>query len=131
MGCFQPSSGAVIMTTVTLTSDKTPSQQIVDDGNEIKFVTDAKGRSIGVRKIKMSIRRRVLKTLTAASAGKGSYLGLCMMAASVDSIDGEKVAFPSTELQFDALIDRIDDEGLEAISSTMVDDEEGFKNSGE
>ena len=110
------------MTNVTVKSDLTPSQQIAADGNSITFVNDSLGRKIGLRKVKMSIRRRVIKTISGNSAEKERYLGLCMLAASVDSIDDEKVSLPTSEIQFDALIDRLDDEGFEAVASVLVND---------
>ena len=67
----------------------------------------------------MSVRRRVLKVLSDESAGKQKYLGLVMVAASVVEIDGDPVSLPTTELQFDALIDRLDDDGFNAIGAGL------------
>lgn len=101
-----------------LTVNKTapsPSEQIIQDANRIVHVTDAKGRQIGIRKLGMSVRRRVLKALSDEMSRKQQYLGLVMVAACVVEIDGEAVNLPISELQFDALIDRLDDAGFEAV----------------
>ncbi len=103
------------MATVTLKKGLSPSQEIVDEANKVVVVTDARGRSIGIKKLTMSVRRRVLKALSDEMARKQQYLGLVMVAACVVEIDGDPVALPSTELQFDALIDRLDDDGFNAV----------------
>ncbi|WP_141683635.1 hypothetical protein [Rhizobium sp. AC27/96] len=87
----------------------------MSDANKVVVVTDARGRSIGIKKLGMSVRRRVLKALSDESSRKQQYLGLVMVAACVVEIDGIPEALPSTELQFDALIDRLDDDGFTAI----------------
>jgi hypothetical protein len=96
-------------------SAPTPSEEVVGDANRIVRVTDARGRSIGIRKLNMSVRRRVLKALSDEMARKQQYLGLVMLAACVADIDGDDIYLPSTEAQFDALIDRLEDDGFEAV----------------
>jgi hypothetical protein len=95
---------------------RTPSEEIIEDAGRIVQLTTPKGRSIGIRRVDMSIRRRIFKTLSADSQEKEQYLGMVMLAASVCEIDGEEHRLPKTELQFDALIDRLDDDGLNEIS---------------
>ena len=100
---------------------RTPSQEIIDDGNRVVLVTDSLGRQLGVRRVNGSLKRRVYKVLTPESQAKDQYLGMVMLSASCVSIDGEEVRFPTTELQFDALIDRLEDEGFAAISNAYRD----------
>ncbi|NTG73302.1 hypothetical protein G6M02_08165 [Agrobacterium rhizogenes] len=104
---------------LTMKTAPTPSEEVVQDANRIVHVTDARGRQIGIRKMHMSVRRRVLKALPDEMSRKMQYLGLCMLAACVVEIDGDPVSLPATELQFDALIDRLDDEGFEAVGNGM------------
>lgn len=106
-------------TKLTITKAPTPSEQVVEEANRIYHVIDAKGRDIGVRKMSMNVRRRVLKTISGEMAGKPQYLGMVMVAACVAEIDGETVHLPTTELQFDALIDKLDDAGFQAIGATI------------
>lgn len=108
----------------TLTINETapsPSEQIVADANRIVKTTDARGRTLGVRKLNMAIRRRILKALSDEMSRKQQYLGLVMVAACVVEIDGDAISLPSTELQFDALIDRLDDDGFEAVGAALVE----------
>jgi hypothetical protein len=104
---------------LTVKTAPSPSEQIVQDANRIVHVTDAKGRQLGIRKLDMSRRRRVLKALSDEMSRKQQYLGLVMVAACVVEIDGEDISLPVTELQFDALIDRLDDAGFEAVGAAI------------
>lgn len=107
------------MAKVTVNRALTPRDEIVAEANKIVRATDSLGRSLGIRRITMSVRRRVLKALSAESAEKDKYLGLAMLAAACCEIDGETEHLPTSELQFDALIDRLDDAGIEAIAKCM------------
>lgn len=107
---------AAKLSNIQVGAAKTPSQAIIDDANLIVYETDKRGRQIGVRRITSSIRRRVIKALSAESGEKPRYFQMCVLAAAVVSIDGEDVRMPTTEMQFDALIDRLDDDGEVAVA---------------
>lgn len=112
----------------------TPSQAIVNDANRIEYTTDSLGRRLGVKRMSASLKRRVLKALSAPSCGKDELLFMAMVACSCVEIDGQPVPFPTTELQVDALIDRLEQEGLSAIGIALADKfpvpkEEDVKNS--
>lgn len=100
----------------------TPSQQIIADANGVVRVKDALGRTIGVRKMSMSVRRRAFKAISPQSIQNERYLGLAMLAACVVDIDGERVdplVGGGNELVLDALIDRLDDDGFLAVGEAM------------
>lgn len=94
----------------------TPTQQVVLDANATAFGNDARGRRIGAKRVSMSIRRRVIKTLSVDAGSKPQYVGMAVLAASCESIDGEAIGPLETELKIDALIDRLDDDGLATLS---------------
>ncbi|HYA07485.1 MAG TPA: hypothetical protein VEF90_16490 [Xanthobacteraceae bacterium] len=98
-----------------------PTQAIVADANRVEYATDSKGRNLGVVRFNASLRRRVLKALSAENGDKGQYFVMAATACCCVSIDGVPVPFPTTELQVDALIDRLDQEGLEAIAITIAE----------
>ena len=112
-----------------------PSQQIIADANRVVKVTDARGRSIGIRKVTTSIRRRVSLAMSSENQTKSLYVGQVFLAAAVCEIDGENVNLPQNDLQFGALIDRLDDDGFEAVSSGYQENfspkEEGQSKAGE
>jgi len=107
------------MTTVTLTSDKTPSQQIVDDATRIVKATDTNGRVFDVRRIDMSAEIRIAKAISSENASKDRYMALVNLAACVVAIDGEPVSPPRTELQFEALLERLGTPGFTAVAGAM------------
>lgn len=98
----------------------TPTQQIVAESNRIEYVTDGLGRTLGVQRINLKLRRRVLKALSDQSAEKNKYHLMALVACSCVEIDGDKLAFPASELAVDALIDRLEQEGLDAVSMTLA-----------
>jgi hypothetical protein len=93
----------------------TPTQQVVQDANRVELCKDDLGRTLGVKRMNASTRLRVLKAMSAESADKGQVLFMSIIACSCVSIDGVPVAFPQTELGIDALIGRLEQEGLDAI----------------
>ncbi|MDE2197918.1 MAG: hypothetical protein KGJ41_02760 [Rhodospirillales bacterium] len=48
-----------------------------------------------------------------------AWLGLAVLACSVSAIDGVPVPFPGNETQIEALVDRLDEEGLSAIAAAL------------
>jgi hypothetical protein len=97
-----------------------PSQAIVQDANRVEYVTDKLGRRLGVKRVSASLRRRVLKAMSAANGDKPQLLFMAMIACACVSIDDAPVPFPTTELQIDALIDRLEQEGLDAAGETIA-----------
>lgn len=108
----------------------TPSQQIVADATRVVHVTDASGRDIGIRKVTTSIRRRVALAISGDNQDKPIYMGQVMLAAAVAEIDGDPVPLPQSDLQFGALIDRIDDDGFNAIAPAYAENFLPAKNGG-
>ena len=53
----------------------TPTQVVVADANRIEYVTDARGHRLGVKRVNASLRRKVLKALSAESGEKGQLFG--------------------------------------------------------
>lgn len=98
----------------------TPTQQVVDEANRIVYTTDALGRTLGVTRINAKLQRRVFKALSSESAEKTRYLMQALTVCACVSIDGTPVAFPTSELQIDALIDRLEQEGLDAIALCLA-----------
>jgi|GEM_PF-1990801 len=83
-------------------------------------VTDTLGRSIKVRKLKPSERSRL--SLALGDAAKDQvFFGNAFLAAAVVELDGERIARPSSKLEAEVLMDRLDDEGLEAVGNAYVE----------
>jgi hypothetical protein len=97
----------------------TPSARIVEEANRTYLEADAKGRVIEFHRLGISGHRRLLKAISNESANKQQLFSLYLMAASVVSIDGDAITFPINELQLDALVDRLGDDGFAALMQAI------------
>lgn len=109
-----------------------PSAAVIADANKPLVTTDARGRQIGYRKPSALDRYRVSKMLGGEIATNQEAAGMAMLAYCCTSIDGEAVPMPNSERAIEALIVRLDNDGINAISMAFAieyglaaDDEEG------
>lgn len=93
--------------------------------NRIEFHPDESGRLIGVKQLKLSEQLKIQEmapglegtTLTEGDDGKMIELPKTLpliMAASVRKIDDQDIPFPKDRRSLDAILDRLDTEGLAA-----------------
>ena len=82
-------------------------------------VTDANGRVIKVRKMTVLDQVRVLRAIGPAQSSNQAYVNIVTMAVSVSEIDGVPCPMPSSEIQIDAAIERIGDDGFAALMADM------------
>ena len=88
----------------------------VKAANKAVTVTDALGRSLGVRKMPILDRMRMFESIGPENSKNEAYVGYAALACSVVSIDGEAVARPASKIQLEGLIQRLGDEGIEAVA---------------
>jgi hypothetical protein len=81
------------------------------------MVEDASGRKIGIKKLKPSERMNVMLLVGSEASQNEVYFGHAVLAAAVTSIDGDPVFPPTARSEIDVLVDRLDDEGLEAVGA--------------
>lgn len=95
-------------------------------------VTDARGRSILLRKPPVLAQFRFVEGL-GRSAENQSYLAMVMPLIFVGAIDGVVVPPPGTKGEVEALIQRLDEPGIEAVMAGVqkhfATDESAEKNS--
>jgi hypothetical protein len=96
-----------------------PSQVIVKAAAKTSSHTDALGRVIRVRRLGPVDRMRLFRLLGSEDSGNSAYLSYALMAASVTAIDGEAFGAPASRKEIEALIQRLDDEGLAAIGVAL------------
>lgn len=107
------------MTKVTVNqTEQTPSQQIVAQAKAEVVTTDAKGREIKLRKPGALAKLRFVDAMD-ESSGNPMWRGMVAPLMYVHSIDGDVVPMPSTKREIEALYQRLDDEGMEAISEAL------------
>jgi hypothetical protein len=100
--------------------------------NRIERATDGIGRMIGVRRLKPSQQLRVQEmapgldgtiAFTEESSGKSFDIprnSPLIIAASVCEIDSAPIPFPKSRAELDAVLDRLDSEGLEAAGAALA-----------
>ena len=82
-------------------------------------VVDAKGRRIVVRPIDALEEYRLAKIMgTTADSSRAWYLAL--QAASVREIEGEPEAFPNSDREIEAMIQRLGADGFDAVGKALV-----------
>jgi hypothetical protein len=98
---------------------ETPSETVVKDANRTVIVTDARGRKLGVKRMENGLARFRLVRILGQDAPNWQLLAQAMLYSSVVSVNGDPVPFPKTELQLEALIDRLDVDGLNAVDKVQ------------
>jgi hypothetical protein len=118
-------------------NQSTPSQQATEDARKTHEVTDAKGRVLTLKKPNVLAQFRLVKILGDA-ARNATYMQLVTPLTYLVAIDGEEVIQPRSDRELDALIGRLDDEGVMAImdnlpvlfgTGSQADQEQALKNS--
>lgn len=109
------------MRTAEAPRNETPSETVVNSATEIKYATDVRGRRIGVERPRALLRFRLLKILGAENAKNDPLLGNAMLAYLVREINGDKVPQVNSERQLEAMIDRLDDDGLAAVAQCLTE----------
>lgn len=108
----------------------TPSEEITSRYNRVERESDARGRIIGVRKLKVSQQLRVAEmtpgleglseiSITDKETGeertvKMDRRSIPLLAASVCEIDRVPIPFPKTRGELDAIMDSLDEDGIAA-----------------
>jgi hypothetical protein len=96
-----------------------PSQLVLNRQLASTRFVDERGRLIGIVKPNPAFRMRMLRMAGSELVQNAPYMGLFMLAASVREIDGEQLPEPTSPLQVEHLVQRLDQEGLDAIGEAM------------
>jgi len=83
-------------------------------------VTDSRGRVIGIKKPPFLAQFRLTEGLGQA-ASNDAYMNMITPALYVASIDGDPVATPTTKLQVEAILQRLDEDGYSAVFRGMME----------
>jgi hypothetical protein len=93
--------------------DSPRAQMLARAAQEVAIV-DARGRQITLRKPGILAQFRILEA-AGDSATNLTYVNMVLPLIFVAAIDGETVAQPATKTDLEALISRLDEEGIEAV----------------
>ncbi len=82
-------------------------------------ISDSIGRQIVLRKPAVLAQFRIVEAVGAESAANTTYMSMVMPLIYVASIDGEPVVLPKKKSEIEALIQRLSDEGLDAVYNVV------------
>jgi hypothetical protein len=82
-------------------------------------VTDARGRIIEIRKIKPLDRMQLMEIIGPDNSANDRYLGYATLAYCVTKIDKEPVGRLGSKLALEALVQELDDDGMNAVGKGM------------
>lgn len=92
----------------------TPSEQIVATAAAEAVVTDARGRSIKLKKPGVLAQFRLVEMM-GESAKNEVYMGMVLPLIFVCEIDGDPVFMPASKREVEALITRLDEDGIATV----------------
>jgi hypothetical protein len=91
-----------------------PSQEVVAKAIAEIAVTDSAGRTIKLKKPGVLAQFRLVEIM-GDTASNQTYMGMVLPLIFVTSIDGDPVFPPTSKLQVEALIQRLDEHGVDAV----------------
>jgi hypothetical protein len=103
------------MTKVTMN----PAQQATAKAAEAFEVKDEKGRTITLKKPGVLAQFRLVELL-GATASNDVYMGMVLPMIYVAAIDGDPVPAPLRKSEVEALIQRLDEEGVAAVAKGVA-----------
>lgn len=83
-------------------------------------VTDARGRVIGIKKPPFLAQFRLTEGL-GQTASNDAYMNMIAPVLYVASINGDPVSTPTTKLQVEAILQRLDEDGYSAVFKGMME----------
>lgn len=98
-----------------LTVNPSPSAEVVAKATAETSVTDARGRVITLKKPGVLAQYRLVE-LMGDSAKNEVYMGMVLPLIFVTAIDGDAVTQPRGKREVEALIERLDEDGISAVS---------------
>jgi hypothetical protein len=103
------------MTTVQITEmQESPSAAVMKSANAEHVVFDSRGRAITLKKPGVLAQFKIVEIL-GDTASNQTFMGMVFPTLYVAAIDGDPVSRPTKRAELDALIQRLDEEGIEAI----------------
>lgn len=109
------------MADVTINADDAPSIQVVKEAKREATITDARGRSIKLVRPGPLAQFKLVKLVGGETALNQVYMGMVMPLIFVQLIDGDVAPMPQTERELEALIERLGEDGIEAVMKGVVE----------
>lgn len=91
-----------------------PTEQLIAAANQSFDVTDARGRTITLRKPGVLAQFRLVEAL-GETASNATYVNMVLPLLFVHAVDGEQTGALASKVLVEALIQRLDDDGIAAV----------------
>lgn len=98
------------------TAPETPSQQLVRKASEEFATDDSRGRRLTLRKPGIMAQYDLVAMVGPTRAQNQVWMAMVMPVLYVTMIDGVRVPTPTTYREVQALLERLDEDGIEAVS---------------
>jgi hypothetical protein len=98
---------------------ETPSETLLKTAEQSVEVADAQGRRIMLKRPDVLAQFRLVEAL-GDTARNAVYMNMVMPTIFVSAIDGEPVARPNSKIEIEALIKRLDEDGILAVSQGVA-----------
>lgn len=102
-----------------LTLNESPTTQLIAKAAAHAEVTDSRGRVFRIAKPGILAQFRIIEVM-GKSADIETFRGMVTPLIYIAAIDGDEVSQPINRMQLDALIQRVGDDGLEAVVHGVV-----------
>jgi hypothetical protein len=96
-----------------------PTQQVTRDANYSVVVETSDGRKITLRKPGVLAQFKMIEMLGGAAAANQVFVNMVLPVTFVVAIDGDPVSRITTRSELDALIQRLDEAGIEAVMEAV------------
>jgi hypothetical protein len=107
-----------------ITIREKPSEQHVREALRETCVTDKLGRRITLTRPPMLAQFRLIEVIgkeDPALASVPTYMQVVLPLIYVSAIDGDPVFFPARKVELDALIQRLDEDGVDAVVKGVIE----------
>lgn len=101
-------------------SINTPAEQAISRAVQAVSITDARGRNITLKKPGVLAQFRFIEAL-GDTAQNQVYMAMAMPLIFVAEIDGDPVVMPTRKSEIEALIQRLDEDGIAAVQTGVSD----------
>jgi hypothetical protein len=97
----------------------TPTTSILASAAASEIVTDDDGRRLAIRRLTALDRLRLFKAAGPTLAQNQPWLGMALIASSVNAIDDVPIPTPANEAQIEAMVARLGDSGISAVAQAL------------
>jgi len=99
-------------------SETTAEKGVIVNADGTALVTTKSGKCITIKRPHVLAQYKLVEAIGDTSTNR-VYLHMCIPLLWVTHIDGSEVNMPSSKLQVEALITRLDEEGIAAVSAAI------------